>query len=197
MKQRVEEPQEFCEVIDRIEQAGGESGRVSVGDMLDAVGRRSFGPMLLLPGIIAVSPLSGVPGMPTTLGCMVILAGGQILIGRKRIWLPGWILRRSISRERLEKGLRLLRKPARQVDRWLKPRWRTLAGGPAKYGIAALCVLIAATMPPLEVVPFAATAAGAALTAFGLALVAHDGLMVVGALLFTALAGVLGVVAID
>ncbi len=55
------------------------------------------------------------------------------------------------------------------------------------YAIAILCIVIAATMPPLEVVPFAATSAGAALAVFGLALIANDGLVAVLAIAITAI----------
>jgi hypothetical protein len=54
----------------------------------------------------------------------------------------------------------------------------------ALYAIAVLCIVIAVTMPPLEVVPFANSTAGGALMAFGLALIAHDGVLVVIALAF-------------
>jgi hypothetical protein len=53
------------------------------------------------------------------------------------------------------------------------------------YVIAVLCVVIAATMPPMEIVPFAATSAGAALTAFALSLLSHDGLVALIAIVFT------------
>ncbi|MEE9380393.1 MAG: exopolysaccharide biosynthesis protein, partial [Hyphomonadaceae bacterium] len=36
--------------------------RVTVRDLLNAVGRRSYGPILLLLGFIGISPLSIVPG---------------------------------------------------------------------------------------------------------------------------------------
>ena len=51
--------------------------------------------------------------------------------------------------------------------------------------IAIVCVLLAAAMPPMELVPFSANGAGAALVAFGLALIARDGLLAVLALLIT------------
>jgi hypothetical protein len=50
--------------------------------MLKTVGQRSFGSLLLLPGLMALSPLSGLPGMPTLFGVMVLLITGQLLIGR-------------------------------------------------------------------------------------------------------------------
>ena len=42
-------------------------------------------------------------------------------------------------------------------------------------------------MPVMEVIPFSANAAGAALTAFGLSLIARDGLLALIAFTFTAI----------
>jgi hypothetical protein len=42
-------------------------------------------------------------------------------------------------------------------------------------------------MPAMELVPFSANGAGAALTAFGLSLIAHDGLLALLAFVFTAM----------
>ncbi len=50
------------------------------------------------------------------------------------------------------------------------------------YGIAGLCVVLGLCMPFMELVPFSASAAGLALLALGLALVVHDGLLVLLAL---------------
>ncbi len=192
MPQRSPRAEPTCleEVLDRIADAAEERETVNLGQMLEAVGRRSFGPLLLLAGIIAVSPLSGIPGIPTTLGCMVVLITGQLLMKREHFWVPRWVLRRSLGRDKLEKAVRFMRPPARWVDRVLRERLTVLTQGPATHGIAVLCALIAVTMPPLEIVPFAASTAGAALSGFGLALIARDGLMAIGALLFTGLAAV-------
>lgn len=46
-----------------------------------------------------------------------------------------------------------------------------------------LCLAIAATMPPLELIPFGNSTAGAALSVLGLGM-ARDGAMIVAALLF-------------
>jgi hypothetical protein len=96
------------------------------------------------------------------------------------------VLRRSVSRKRFEKALRWVRRPARAIDRLLRPRLTFLTDTIGAYAIAVLCVLIASAMPPMELVPFAATIAGAALTAFGLALIARDGVVALLALILTA-----------
>lgn len=59
--------------------------------------------------------------------------------------------------------------------------------------IALVCILIALTVPPLELVPFIDMPLWAALAAFALALVAHDGLLAIAAFILTAIgAGLVG-----
>jgi hypothetical protein len=140
---------------------------------------------LLLAGVIAVSPLIGdIPGVPTTVGVFVLLTAGQLLFGHQYIWLPRWLLKRSVAQDKLCKALKWLRSPARFVDRLLRPRLEVFTGRAGIYSIAVVCIIIAAAMPAMELVPLVANGAGAALTAFGLSLVAHDGLLAVLAFVF-------------
>jgi hypothetical protein len=176
-------PQGLAQILDRL--AGvADGGGVTVGEMVEAAGRRSFGPLLLVAGLIPASPLSGVPGLPSLAALVVFLVAGQLLLRRDHFWLPGWLLRRRVSARRFRAMLRWLRPPARFIDRWMRPRLTALTGGVATYLIAATCVAIAIAMPPLELVPFANSTSGIALSAFGLALIAHDGLLALLALLF-------------
>jgi hypothetical protein len=176
------------QLLDRIEGAVNGSERVSLGEILRMVGRRSFGPLLLLAGVIAVSPIIGdMPGIPTTVGVFVLLIAGQMLFQRDYFWLPPWILRRSVSRVRLCQAIKWLRRPARSIDRLLRPRLTLFTYRTGAYGVAVVCAVIAAAMPVMEMVPLVANGAGAALTAFGLSLVAHDGLLAILAFVFTAI----------
>jgi hypothetical protein len=165
---------------------------VSVDDIVEVVGRRSFGPLLLVTGLLAASPVSAVPGMSTTLGVLVALIAVQMLLGRERFWLPRWVVKRKISRDKFCKGLGWMRKPAHFIDRFLKPRFEVVTAQGGLYTMALLCGLIGVAMPSLELVPFSAHIAGLALTGFGLALIAHDGL--VGLLALSLTAGAVGFV---
>lgn len=53
--------------------------------------------------------------------------------------------------------------------------------------IAVVCLGIAATMPTMELVPLSSNAAGIALAAYGLSLIARDGLLALIAFVFTAI----------
>ncbi|TSH90754.1 exopolysaccharide biosynthesis protein [Verticiella sediminum] len=178
-------------MLDRLEFAECENDKVSVEAMLDITGRRSFGPMLLVPGLLVLSPVSGVPGVPTLSGAMVLLLSVQLLIGRQHFWMPRWVLKRGVSQRRLLQAFRFMRPPARWIDRLVKPRMRWLVESHAVYAVAAICALVALTMPPLELVPFAATAAGIAITTFGLALIGRDGLLAMLAFIFCGVTGAL------
>lgn len=167
------------ELLDQINDADQkDSGQVTVEAVLTKVGRRSFGPVLLVVGLATLAPLIGdIPGVPTLMAIIVVLTSLQLLVGRQYFWLPNWLLKRSVSRHKLAKAVDWSRRPARFIDRFIHRRLVMFAEGTAEYVIAVLCLTIALAMPLMEVVPFSANGAGLALTAFGLALMMHDGLL--------------------
>lgn len=187
-QQRQEQPANLEDVLDRLgEAADGEDGQVSLGVIVDAFGERTFAPLLLLPGLVTLAPLVGdIPGVPTLMAAVVLLTAGQMLLRRRSVWLPQALRNRSVSRGKVDKALGWLRRPARAVDRLLRPRLTFFTRGIGRSLIALTCVAIAAAMPPMEFVPFSANGAGLALTAFGLALIAHDGLLALLSFVVTA-----------
>lgn len=175
------------QLLDWIEQADDDGGDISLDSILDKIGHRSFGPILLVGGLITLAPIIGdIPGVPTIMGIFVFLTAAQLLFHRDHLWLPDWLLQRSVEQAKLEKGLEWMRSLARYADRLIKPRLTILVQGTGSHIIAIVCILIAAVMPALEFIPFSANAAGIALTAFGLSLIAQDGLMALLAFLFSA-----------
>lgn len=179
------------QLLDRMEEASQDRDRVTLGTIAEAIGRRSFGPVLLVPALMAIVPgLGDIPGVTTAMAVVVALTAGQLLFGRKHLWLPGWLTRRSVSNQRLRKAIGWMRRPAGIVDAFLRPR---LAVFTHDRAIAAGCIVVAVVMPLMEVVPFGAIAAGVALAAFGLALVAHDGLLALLAFAATGLTVGVGV----
>ncbi|MFI0473867.1 exopolysaccharide biosynthesis protein [Halomonas sp. HMF6819] len=176
----------LTELLDALDQMENEKSRVSVEDIVDAVGRRSFGPMLLVAGLIVLAPVVGdIPGVPTLMAALVLLTSSQLLLGRRSFWLPRWLLNRSVSRKGFDKALKWMRKPGRWVDGLIGVRLAWMSGYLGMRATALACVLIAIAMPPMEFVPFSANGAGLALTLFGLGLVARDGLVLALGFLIT------------
>jgi len=172
------EPASLDELLDQLATIARAEDGVSLRAITIRLGDRSFGPLLLLAGLVTLAPLIGdIPGVPTLMAAVVLIVATQILIGRERIWLPRWLLDRWVGASKVERAVAWLRRPARTVDRLLKPRLTRLAGRTGRRAIAVACIAIAALMPPMEFVPFSANGAGIALAAFGLGMIARDGLL--------------------
>jgi len=175
------------QMLDRIEEAAVEKGRIYLGGVIDRIGRRSFGPLLLLAGILVLMPIIGdIPGVPTVLGIFVILVCIQLLMRRQHFWLPQWLQKRSVKPENLYKAVNWSRRPARVLDRILRPRLRFFLRGWGIRTIALVCMGVAIVSPVMELIPFSANLAGAAYVVFGLSLIANDGLFALLAFMVTA-----------
>ena len=156
--------------------------KVSLADVREAIGGRAFGPLLLVAGLITVTPVSAVPGVPTLLGVCVVLIAGQMALGRDQVWLPRWALKLSVKAEKLKKAGRGLVKPARFLDRLVKPRLAFVTEGVGRRAAALACILVGLVTPLLELVPFSTALSGAIIAVFGLGLTSRDGLLIVAAL---------------
>ncbi|TDL81321.1 exopolysaccharide biosynthesis protein [Palleronia sediminis] len=169
--------QDISDILDDLDELAGQESEVSLGDVVERIGPRGPGVMLFLPGALGATPVGGIPGMPSVIGLFVAMLSVQILIGRNHLWLPGFLRRRSVGDDRLRGSVARLRKPAGWIDRHFGQRLEWAAGEVARRVVAGICLVLAATLPPLEVVPFAALAPFAAIGLNGLALTLRDGLL--------------------
>jgi hypothetical protein len=149
--------------------------RISIGDLAQMLGTRSFAPVILAIGLIALTPAATIPTLPTTLAVIVILLMSQMLTGFSSPWLPAFVARRSVNADLLKKAIIKIGPVAHWADRHLRSRLTGFTQGPFLYAIAFACAVLAGVMPILEFVPLVAFIPAAAFTAFGIALLLHDG----------------------
>lgn len=168
---------------------GGERGsKASIGEVLAGVGNRSYGPLLLVPAIIIISPVGALPGMALVIAGLFALIAGQLLLGRATPWLPKRLLELEYDRERVDKALAKTEGVAKRIDRVAKPRMEALTGEAGARAVAVACLLIAVLMIPAGVVPGGNAAGGVAVLPLALGLIARDGLLVALGLAATAAA---------
>ncbi|MGF1550816.1 MAG: exopolysaccharide biosynthesis protein [Sphingomonadaceae bacterium] len=159
---------------------GGDNGggKVTLGDIFDAFGDRSFGPVVaLLSLLVILPPLGGVPGFPALVGLLIVLLAGQQLLGREQPWIPGRVRRIGFRRDKAVKARDNAVKVARRIDPLLAPRLQWAAGQTARLAAALCCILLSILFVPLELIPFAVALPASAVLFFGLGLAARDGLL--------------------
>lgn len=161
----------------------------SVGDVVDALGRANYAPLLILPALALVSPLSGVPGFTTLCGLIIAAVSLQQMIHRSSLWLPRWIRAAHLRTDRVRMAYRWFRGPARWLDRVTRRRLRILVTEPLVILPQLLCFFCGAIMPFLELIPFTSSALGVVVVALAIGMFVGDGLLVlVGLLLAGAVA---------
>jgi hypothetical protein len=162
---------------------------IRLGVLLSAVGRRSYGPILLLLGLIAISPLTALPFTTSIVAAITLLVAGQMALGMKRPWLPKQVLDIRVPRKAFFGLLDQARPAADHLDgAILRERW-TFMSVPLFVNAVALCVCAAALITfPLSLIPFAPFAPGLAIVIFGLGMTARDGVWLAFAIALTATA---------
>ena len=151
---------------------------VSVKDVLEEFGERSVLPFILVASLLLVSPLSGLFGVTTLIAMVIIVLSAQALWGRRRLWLPGFILRRRVKSSRLLLGIRWLRAPSKFFDRHSGRRLLILVTGPMRSITLLTCMVLPTAWPMLEFVPFASSFGGGTVALFSFGLFTRDGLYV-------------------
>lgn len=160
-----------------------DTDKVSIGDIMDTLKSRGFGPLIFAPALIAIMPTGGIPGVPTVCGVIIILISIQMLFGKERPWLPQFVNNVSFDEEKLHKGVNIASKATKWIDKIVKPRLEQLTSDAAKKAAAALCIFAALAMIPLELVPFAVMIPAASVILFAISLITEDGYVYLAGLL--------------
>ena len=161
----------------------GAAETVSFGDVMDAFGQRVFGPMLMVPAFIAVAPTGAIPGMSLLTGSVIALIAAQQLLMRRRPWLPVRLTEASLARDTLRRSVEKAAPYVGRIDRITRPRLVWLTASPFQQVLAGICLLMALTMFPLALLPFAVALPGAAVFLIGAGLTTRDGYFAVAGLL--------------
>lgn len=152
--------------------------KVAISDLVREIGPQSFAALMLLFALISTSPASAIPGVTAVVAVIEFLLVIQMIAGRHSLWLPRFISRRSLSRDKLCNGIQWLRKPVRFVERFLKERLTTLVTPPLMYVPLSLILVLTLFMPFMEVIPTSGSIASAIIASVAAGFLTRDGLLV-------------------
>jgi hypothetical protein len=155
------------------------TGSVTLGEVLTAVGERSFGALLVIlaiPNMVA----GLIPGLSILLGLPLLLVSLQLLVGAEKPWLPRRLARLEIQRADLRRIVERTRKALRRLERALRPRLEFLTAPWAErlIGLGCVALSILVFLP----IPFANLVPATGIMLFGFSMLERDGLMALAAL---------------
>lgn len=163
------------------------SDRVSLRDVIQSLGHRSFGFILLLFALPNSLPIVGVPGVSTITGLPLLFVALQMMLGQERIYLPRWLGERSLKRSSLEKVIHTLAPWLKKIERLLKPRLDILSRGWVERILGAVCALLAFFL--ILPIPLGNLLPGLGILFIALGVIERDGLCVLIGLVFGVASG--------
>jgi len=157
----------------------GEASQVlPLDELLRGLGRQSFGMLLLIATVPAFVPIPGVGGALG--GPLVLLVGIQLLIGRKRPWLPRSIARRGPKRATLGKLERALSRWMPHLERLIRPRLAVMLDHGLISILTGLQLVVLAVLLALPI-PFTNVLFGLILLLYALSMLERDGVLMLAA----------------
>jgi hypothetical protein len=164
----------LSDTLDRL--AGTGNDKVSLADVLAAVGERSFGALLVLFALPNL--LAGIlPGLSIVLGLPLMLLSLQLLVAARRPWLPARLARVELRTTDLRRMAAALVPRLQALERALKPRLLLMTAPWAERIIGAACLALSVLV--FLPVPFANLLPAAGIMLFGLALLERDGVFAI------------------
>jgi hypothetical protein len=155
----------------------GARERISVHDLIDALGDRALGALMFLFAMPNVLPVP--PGTSAVLGAPLVVLALQLMFGRNA-WLPRVLASRSMTRADFALLVRRVTPWLQRGERLLRPRYSWLARPPAEYALGAVCLLMATVL--VLPIPLGNVLPALAISLLALAIVERDGLWVLAGL---------------
>jgi hypothetical protein len=168
-----------------------QSDFIQLSEMVDRIdGDEGPGPVLFVLTLPVLLPLP--PGVSMVMALPILLVAPQVVVGRKTLWLPGWLGRRTVKHAELVKLLGRVMPMLQRIERVVHPRLGVLTGrtGEMLAGFACTVIGVILVLP----IPFANLLPSWSLGAFSLGLTRRDGACILAG--YGLLAAALGVIAL-
>jgi len=154
--------------------AEAQGAEVTIDWLIERLGERSFGMLLMLFGLVAM-----LPGVSAAAAIALMLPAGQMILARPRPVLPRRLGSRPVGIRRLHAMLRRVAPALRLIERGIRPRWRTPFEATKRVVGAVVLGLAAALLAP---VPLSNLPIAVVLMLIALAYLEEDGLLLAAAL---------------
>jgi hypothetical protein len=153
---------------------------VSVEQIRDALGDRSFATLLLFFALLNMLPLP--PGSTLVLGVPLVLVAVQMVMGRRSVWLPRFLLGKSLEAGQFRRLAAKMMPRLERLETFVRPRYWPFPTRRAAERVIGVTALVLGTLVTLPI-PFGNWFPALACALLGLALSERDGVLLGAAVL--------------
>ncbi len=146
--------------------------RISIYDIAAAFGDRAFSAIMLVFGLLTMAAV--VPGSSIITGAPLFLVAGQMLAGRKTLWLPQRFGNRTVAPSDIGRLNTRFLTFLRRMERLLQPRLPVMFAPMSIRFLGLVSFLLAAVI--VLPIPFGNLGPGFAIAMIALAILTRDGL---------------------
>lgn len=163
-------------MLSDIAQVAGGRETILFGEILDALGRRGFGPVLTVCSAATLLPTGMVPGVPAVMGVIILIASVQMLRGRRELWMPPRLYRLQLPGATVRRAVDRARPAAVRLGRLIRPHLGWLARArPAIWAVALVTMPTSCAIIAIGAIPGLPFVLAIHLLIFGIGLTAGDG----------------------
>lgn len=159
------------ELIDALA-TGDPEDHLRLEDILAGLSRQVFGMLLFVSTLPAFIPIPGVGGAIG--GPLTMLVGVHLLVGMRRLWLPGFVARRGPRRASLQAFQRMFGPWLGRLERVVRPRLTAIIEHRAASMFTGLLLVLLGILLALPI-PFTNYLFGSLLLVYAFALLERDG----------------------
>ncbi len=168
-------------VLDQLAAHVQDRSHLTLGEMSDFLGSRSFALLLILLAAPAGLPVPAPWGVTQILAVLMVIISAQLALGLHTLWLPGWLARRRLKRGFIqvlaEKGGPIFRR----IERLIAPRLLFMERWAMQRLTGLWCMVCSLSVViPL---PLTNTIPSAGVVLMGMAMLERDGLLTIGGML--------------
>ncbi|EJO9870992.1 exopolysaccharide biosynthesis protein [Vibrio vulnificus] len=161
-------------IVELIKQT--QSPGITLRNLTDRLGDRTFGMLLMLIALFNVLPLVSIIG-----GILIATLGLQMILGRRKAWLPSVILDRELPNDKVQAILRTFEPKVRKLEQYIYPRIQYMEA-PVVDQVNGCIILLLGLLISLPF-PFTNIAPAFVVMIMGLGLMERDGLLQIGSFL--------------
>ncbi|KAF0094573.1 MAG: Exopolysaccharide synthesis ExoD [Puniceicoccaceae bacterium 5H] len=153
--------------------AGSENQPLNLGSLVDRVGEKGFGMLLVLLALPSALPIPA-PGYSTPFGIMLAILAGQMIVGKRMPVFPERFRKMRLNRKLADNMLSFAAKVFAKLEWFIRPRMKWIGGRMGQSMMGWLVLVMACLM--ILPIPYTNTFPAMVIFLIGIGLMEEDGL---------------------